>query len=32
MKKCVADPTSIIPLESLGTKESLFYEVLVEIF
>jgi len=26
LKKCVGDPTSIFPLESLGVKENLFYE------
>ncbi|WMV38041.1 hypothetical protein MTR67_031426 [Solanum verrucosum] len=31
LKKCVGDTTSIVPLESLGIKESLSYEeVLVE--
>ncbi|WMV33284.1 hypothetical protein MTR67_026669 [Solanum verrucosum] len=32
LKKCVGDPISIVPLESLGIKESLYSkEVLVEI-
>ena len=32
LKKCVFDPTSILPLESVVLKESLIYEeVLVEI-
>ncbi|WMV19429.1 hypothetical protein MTR67_012814 [Solanum verrucosum] len=32
LKKCVGDPMSIVPLESLGIKKSLSYEeVLVEI-
>ena len=32
LKKCVGDPASIVPLESLAVKNSLFYEdVLVEI-
>ena len=32
LKKCVGDPTSIVPLESLAVKDSLSYEdVLVEI-
>ncbi|WMV33473.1 hypothetical protein MTR67_026858 [Solanum verrucosum] len=32
LKKCVGDPTSIVPLEGLGVKENLSYEeVLVEI-
>ncbi|KAK4731655.1 hypothetical protein R3W88_024643 [Solanum pinnatisectum] len=26
LKKCVGDPTSIVPLEGLGVDESLFYE------
>ncbi|WMV45512.1 hypothetical protein MTR67_038897 [Solanum verrucosum] len=33
LKKCVEDPTSIVPLEGLGVDESLSYEeVPVEIF
>ncbi|WMV30400.1 hypothetical protein MTR67_023785 [Solanum verrucosum] len=33
LKKCVCEPTSIVPLESLVIKDSLSYqEVLVEIF
>ncbi|WMV19461.1 hypothetical protein MTR67_012846 [Solanum verrucosum] len=32
LKKCVGDPTSIVPLESVALKDSLTYEdVLVEI-
>ncbi|WMV18344.1 hypothetical protein MTR67_011729, partial [Solanum verrucosum] len=32
LKKCVGDPTSIVPLEGLGVKENISYEeVLVEI-
>ncbi|WMV58867.1 hypothetical protein MTR67_052252 [Solanum verrucosum] len=32
LKKCVEDPTSIVPLERLGVKENLSYEeVLVKI-
>ncbi|WMV29710.1 hypothetical protein MTR67_023095 [Solanum verrucosum] len=26
LKKCVGDPTSIVPLEGLGVKEKIFYE------
>ena len=26
LKKCVGDPTSIVPLESVAVKDSLFYE------
>ena len=26
LKKCVGDPTSIVPLESLAVKDSLSYE------
>ncbi|KAK4729692.1 hypothetical protein R3W88_022680 [Solanum pinnatisectum] len=26
LKKCVGDPTSIVPLEGLGAKENLSYE------
>ncbi|WMV33498.1 hypothetical protein MTR67_026883 [Solanum verrucosum] len=32
LKKCVGDPTSIVPLEGLGVKENLSYEeIMVEI-
>ncbi|WMV58081.1 hypothetical protein MTR67_051466 [Solanum verrucosum] len=32
LKKCVGDPTSIVPLEGLGVKKNISYEeVLVEI-
>ncbi|WMV50642.1 hypothetical protein MTR67_044027 [Solanum verrucosum] len=32
LKKCVGDPTSIVPLDSLGIKDRLYYEeILVEI-
>lgn len=32
LKKCIGDPTLVVPLESIGVKESLSYEeVLVEI-
>ncbi|WMV41505.1 hypothetical protein MTR67_034890 [Solanum verrucosum] len=26
LKKCVGDPTSIVPLEGLGVKENISYE------
>ena len=26
LKKCVGDPASIVPLESVAVKDSLFYE------
>ncbi|WMV29388.1 hypothetical protein MTR67_022773 [Solanum verrucosum] len=32
LKKCIGDPTLVVPLESIGVKESLSYEeILVEI-
>lgn len=29
LKKCVGDPTSIVPLEGLGFEENLSYEILL---
>ena len=32
LKKCIGDPTLVVPLENVGVKDNLFYkEVLVEI-